>query len=170
MQTEENKPAEIPAETTVIQNDAPPADAQPKKRGRPRKDATVTQENIQNGTQAAAKPTRQKKGKSAEEIANLGKQLVGIHQMAAMLTGFPELAIGEPEGQMLANGIIGIAEQYDLSIDGKTGAALQLFAAAAMVYAPRAIAINARLKAAKTSTQNPSFDMELQPNGTITPN
>jgi len=117
-----------------------------------------------SASQATPKPTRQKKAaKSGEEIAALGKQLAGIHQMAAMLTGMPELAIHEQEGVMLAGGILGVADQYDLSIDGKTGAALQLLAAAAMVYGPRLMQINARMKQAKKNQATDASFREVAP-------
>ena len=58
---------------------------------------------------------------------------------------------------MLADGIAAVSREYGLSMDGKTGAALQLIAAAAIVYAPRFKAINNRaMQAANqaTETQN----------------
>lgn len=166
-EVQENSTANPAAD--IPQNDPPVK----RGRGRPSNaEKKLIAEGVPNASasQAAPKPTRQKKAsKSADEIAALGKQLAGIHQMAAMLTGMPELAIHEQEGVMLAGGILGVAEQYDLSIDGKTGAALQLLAAAAMIYGPRAMAINARMKQAKSkqatdvafreaAQQTPGFD------------
>lgn len=154
IETEKQAP-EVIENGTVNQTPETPQNDPPVKRGRGRPsnaEKKLIAEGVPhaNASQAAPKPTRQKKGaKSGEEIAALGKQLAGIHQMAAMLTGMPELAIHEQEGVMLAGGILGVAEQYDLSIDGKTGAALQLLAAAAMVYGPRLMQINARMKQAK---------------------
>ena len=157
---DENKVEEIPAEIPP-ESEAPTPEPQPqptenvapgeppkKRRGRPPKNPNLIQEGIPHA-QASTAPKRTKQKKSEAEIAALGRQLVGIHQMAAMLTGIPECQIQDGEGLLLASGIIAVADQYDLAIDGKTGAALQLFAAAAMVYAPRVMSFNARAKKAR---------------------
>jgi len=53
-----------------------------------------------------------------------------------------------------------VCDQYSLSVDGKTGAAIQLLAAAAMIYAPRAFMIKRRLEEQrKVAEQTP-----MQPN------
>lgn len=129
--------------------------AQPKRgRGRPPKNPpgeTGPQKEDPSGTSttSTAKPRKAKGGKI--DTVNLAKQLVGLHELACMATGnqFPELRIREDEAQMLAGGISSVCEHYDLSIDGKTGAFLNLFAAAAMVYAPRIMSIRHRVNAAR---------------------
>lgn len=129
----------------------------PKKRGRgrPPKTPDILVEEVTEGSEAPKPkrtytPRKTAKGKTAD-IADLGKQLVGIHAMAAMVTGFNELQLGDDEGEALAKGILDICEQYNLSIDGKTGASLQLLAAAAMIYGPRALMIRHRLLQAKAA-------------------
>lgn len=145
----ENQPEEANPEVAAqIENPTPEPAAPKRRRGRPPKNPDLIQEGIP-GTNSKPQKTRAKK--SAPDTVTLGRQLVGIHQMAAMLTGIPECQIQDAEGQMLAAGIIAVADQYDLAIDGKTGAALQLFAAAAMVYAPRVLMFNTRMKKQRES-------------------
>lgn len=151
--TRENVQVENPTPENATQENHPqqPEAAAPKRRGRPPKAPSLEQEKIEGAgaATAAPKPSRKKQSRGAADVGALAKQLVGIHQMASMLTGIGELQISEGEAQMLAGGVLGVAEQYDLSIDGKTGAAIQLLAAAAMVYAPRAMHIMAKAKKAR---------------------
>lgn len=83
------------------------------------------------------------KAKGADPIA-IGNQLVGIHQLVAMFTGTPEMQISPEEGKALGEAVVGVCNEYGLSVDGKTGAAIQLFAACAMIYAPRVMAVRYR--------------------------
>lgn len=137
-----------------------PVGPAPKKRGRKSnaERAAMAAEQIEGGgsnAAAAAPKTRTKsKAYSAADVDAMANQLVGLHQIAAMMTGVGELQIDLKEGVMLSRSIVGVCEQYDLSIDGKTGAALQLFGVAAMVYVPRFAHFNKRVKAAKAAAQN----------------
>lgn len=142
------KPSEESVDV-VIEESEPP-----KKRGRgrpPKNKENIEAEKIEAGgkSASASKPTKKKQTFDAAAISMMGKQLVGIHIIVSQVTGLPELQISDPEGQALAQSIVNVAEQYNLSIDGKTGAALQLLLTAAMVYGPRAIAVNKRAKAAR---------------------
>lgn len=124
----------------------------PKKRGpgRPRKDGTSGAPAKETPGAAKAAPNKpQKRGEkmSAEKRGILGKQLVGLHVMASHMTGLPELQITPQEGDILADGIAAVAEEYGLSLDGKTGAALSLLGACAMIYAPRFFAVQSRMRA-----------------------
>lgn len=106
-------------------------------RGRPPKTETV-------GSDTVKKPVKRKA--SVNSVDNLSKQIEGLHIIAASMTGLKELIITSPEATLLSNSIIQVCEEYNLSIDGKTGAAMQLLATAAMIYAPRAIALYNRKK------------------------
>ena len=157
--------AQPPApETNAAPESAPP---ERRRRGRPPKNESLDAEKIPGSTGAAssARPSRQKKPKSAADVGALAKQLTGLHVMASMMTGIPEVQISEGEATMLASGIMGVADQYDLSIDGKTGAAIQLLAAAAMVYGPRLLAIKAKAKAAKANAVTDVAFTDMTPNG-----
>lgn len=131
--TDENPPEENP--TTEA----------PKKRGRP-KGSTNAKPNSEQPRKSA--------NRQAADVAAFGQQLVGIHKLVAMATSLPIMQIDDTEGLMLAKGINAVAEEYGIAMTGKMGAALQLFGAAAMVYAPRAIVIMAQMKAAKQAQAN----------------
>ena len=91
-----------------------------------------------------------KKGKvnlSGDDISTIGKQVTGLHKLMAMATGIPELAISDEEGSMLGTAIAAVAQEYDLALDGKTGALLQLAAACGMIYVPRFIHLKNRVAA-----------------------
>lgn len=131
-----------PVETEVSNEPPKP------RRGRPPKDPNaVKTEKVVKDTGPAVKARK----KTTYDPQLLAKQLFGLHTMAAQMTGIPEAQISSDEAMMLANSVIGVAEQYDLSIDGKTGAAIQLLATAAMIYAPRLLHIKARAKAAQNN-------------------
>lgn len=141
---------EIPGGT--VQPEIPPVETEgeppKKKRGRPVGSGKKTPENIEAGaagpTAAKAPGKRAKVSYDKETIALMGKQLVGLHLLAAMGTGIHEMQISEPEGYALAQGVVNVCEQYNLSIDGKTGAALQLAMTAGMIYGPRLLAVRKR--------------------------
>lgn len=125
-----------------------------RKRGRPRKDANAGAP-IAPGTtpipEGSDKP-RNKPGRKPKKViitdaekTALGKQLVGLHIIASMAFGIPELVIQENEGELLASAIVNVAEEYGLSMGGKTGAAIQLVGTAAMIYLPRYFAMQKRV-------------------------
>lgn len=135
---------------TQPQTEAAPEAAPKKRRGRPPKNPQMIAEGVaDDAAGVSSKPTKTRSKKAdytAADIAVMGKQLVGIHIMLAQVTGIPEMQIANDEGVMLATSFVNIANQYDLAIDGKTGAAIQLFATAAMIYGPRALHVRARMK------------------------
>jgi len=137
-----------------------------RKRGRPSNAERALNETLEKETPGAAsaeqpqanKPGRKPNKKAAPTGEALGKQLVGIHALAAMFLQIPEVQITEQEGVTLGNAVVAVCEEYNLSVSGKTGAAIQLLAAAAMIYAPRAFVIKARIdqnRAAQARPVNP---------------
>lgn len=127
---------------------------QPIKRGpgRPRKNPDDNSAPPKRG------PGRPPKAKAKGDNETLAKNIVGLHMIAAMGTGLPELQISDNEGTMLANAINAVADEYGLDVGGKTGAALQLFGAMGMIYAPRAFAIMKRVEAQKREAAKASDD------------
>lgn len=117
-----------------------------RRRGRPPKnpDAALNKETPAAGAKRGPKPKAAKKVYTSSEIELMGKQLCGLHIMVAQISGMPEMAISDQESLILAQSIVNVADQYDLALDGKTGAALQLAMTAAMIYGPRALSIRAR--------------------------
>lgn len=107
-----------------------------RRRGRPAGSGTKTE---------GAKKTNSRK---AADLDAFAKQVQGIHQMLAMMTGFGEVALSDVESKMLATSLNAMSEEYGLSLDGKTGAAIQLLGTAAVIYLPRAMVIRAKVAAA----------------------
>lgn len=133
----------------------PPAEPVVKRgRGRPRKIPLVEGAAPVPPATAAKKRGRPPKRAvySDEAKSTLARQIIGLHLIASQATGIPELALSEPEAAMLAESVAAVSVEYGLSLSGKTGALIQLIAAAAMVYAPRFGAINKRVKQKKNTT------------------
>lgn len=147
MEFENENQGELIEQTAApeVPNSEPPK----RRRGRPPKNPELLTEKIEGqesiGT-SQARPRKTAKGK-ATDTAALAQQLVGVHQLVAMVAGIPEAQIAPQEGEHLAKAITAVCEEYGLSVNGKTGAALQLAAACAMIYGPRVWAFNSRVKA-----------------------
>lgn len=132
---------EIPPEPENSENAEPVNEGPaPKKRGRP--------SGSTNKTSSADKPkkTRARRTESSESLA---QQIMGIHQIAFLATQLPECQITKIEAMMLAESLNNVAEEYGLSLTGKTGAAIQLFGAAAIIYVPRYFSVLDRMKKAE---------------------
>ncbi len=130
---------------------------QPKKRrGRPPRNPDAVK--IESTKTPPVKPKR----KTSKSVID-GKQIAGLHAVAAHLTGMPELIISEAEGELLAGGIQAVAEEYGLELSGKAGAAIQLLSAAAIVYLPRLAAI-ATKKAAQQKAKNEVLNNDITAN------
>ena len=125
-----------------------------KRRGRPPKNSALEEQSTASGE---AKPKRAYTKKServtfdSDSTRKLAKQLEGIHLMVASITKLNEICISDTEAMMLAGSLQTMSAEYNLSLDGKTGAAIQLIATAAMIYVPRAIVINNKIKHAQNA-------------------
>ncbi len=105
-----------------------------RRRGRKPKAETVQAESAPEAVADDDKPRRKTTRKpNASSIA----QIVGIHKMISLLPGLEVFQVNEAEAQILAEAMRGIADEYGVSISGKTGATLNMLAAIAMVYGPR---------------------------------
>lgn len=122
----------------------PPPEAPKRGRGRPRKDGSVPppETPLTGDTPKRGRPPK----RQAPEVdaPALAKQLMGLHMMGAVITGAPELQLTEAEAIGLAEAVAAIAREYNLSIDGKTGAAIQFIGACAVIYIPRLLKIKQR--------------------------
>ena len=153
-------------ETAVPVVDTPSIEAgapvePPKKRGRKSnaERERMAAESIESGgapaPKAAAAKAGAKRAKYAPaDIGAMAQQLKGLHQMASMISGIPEMNLQDHEAIMLAGAIVRVSEEYDLSIDGKTGALIQILGTAAMIYVPRLGAITQRAKMHKANKAN----------------
>lgn len=141
----------VAAPAPAVADEAPTVSA-PKKRGRPPKNPPANGEaNPVSESEAAVKgrPGRpKKKGKvnfTGDDLSVLAKQVEGLHQLMALATGIPELAIKTEEAQLLGGAIAQVAQEYDLEMSGKTGAMLQLIAVCGMIYVPKFGALKSRI-------------------------
>lgn len=154
--TTENSDPKAPLEPFIESSGGEPnASQEPEKieapkrrRGRPSlADSKLREEQI--GASASAKE-KKKPNKKVEydntSIENLARQIIGLHMIAAKVSGIEEFNLSEMEAQMLASSVIGVASQYDLAMSGKTGATLQLVGVAVMIYLPRFEILNKRRK------------------------
>lgn len=152
----DNAPVE---ETPVVQEATADVTAPEKrKRGRPsnaEKAASAATAAgaapVTDGGKPRGRPSKKSAKPSFDSDARLAlaNQVKGLHTLAAMGTGIPELNLADQEAIMLADAMANVAEQYGLSLGGKTGALIQMAAACALIYAPRFAALNERVKANK---------------------
>jgi len=145
---------------------APAFDPPKKRRGRPPGSGKLQAEGIPTGSAKSAPKAKAAKSYSQVDFAAMGKQLVGVHEVAAMMTGIVDIRISEAEGVALAQAIGNVSEQYGLEIDGKTGAAIQLVMTAAMIYGPRALMIRAKAQQARAQSAGQVFTQDGQPTTT----
>lgn len=129
-------------------NEAPGVEPPKKRRGRPPKNPELKEQSASSGEKPKRAYTRKNERPTydSESTHKLAKQLEGIHLMIASVTKLNEMCISDTESLMLAQSLQTMSAEYDLSLDGKTGAALQLIATAAMIYVPRLIVINNKIK------------------------
>lgn len=168
MDEEKMIPAELETAVEGAQQEAAQIEPPKKRRGRPPKNPDILTEKVDGAEasgQSAARPRKTAKGK-ATDVGALAQQLVGVHQLVAMVAGIPEAQIAPQEGEHLAKAIVAVCDEYGLSVTGKTGAALQLFAAAAMIYGPRVWAFNVRVK---TERENAAAAQARETPGEIIP-
>lgn len=149
---------ETPAAGTGAAVTPEPQISAPKRRGRPpgskNKEAAeggdVKPNAVPDGAAVSKRGRPAKKKTQAINAGDLAKQIQGLHALGAMVTGIQELQLGEQEAEMLAKAVVAVSEQYNLAIDGKTGALIQLAAACTVIYLPRLVVLKKR-KAAQMS-------------------
>jgi hypothetical protein len=84
--------------------------------------------------------------------------LIGVHEMLAAVTVSPELTINNGEAVTMSKALKQLADQYDMVIDPKVAAWVNLIGVAGFIYGPRAVMIRERLKdeaKARTAKQPP---------------
>ncbi len=126
--------------------DSPP-EISPKRRGRPPKNANGAAEPLtETSVTGADSPPKVKRKRKAKPIdaGLLAKQIVGLHKVAATMTGLRELEISEFEATMLAESLAAVSREYDVTLDGKLAATIQLAAAIGVIYVPRVVMIKKR--------------------------
>lgn len=83
------------------------------------------------------------------------RQLVGVHQAAALLFRNPLIAITDDEGTALGNALMDVLELHSVKVSPTMLAYLNLAGVSAMIYGPKiavSIAVSNQKKAAKASS------------------
>ncbi len=140
--------------------------------GRPRKNPEQVKTESVGGASGEAKKSKPGKSKlfREEDKTALADQIKGLHEIVAMMTGLPFVAINEKEALMLSHGIVAVAEEYGLSLTGKTGAFIQLLGAAGLVYGPRIFMFKAAQAQARQQARAPqTVEGQVSTNGQSTP-
>jgi hypothetical protein len=151
---------ETPKASPPVDSGASPPEPQAanpprKRRGRPftaRTTAPLNENPVGTENAGAAappddQPKQQRRRKSTVDVGALAKNLKGIHALAAKMVpikgpdGKMLLELDDTEATQLADAVAQVAREYDLELSGKTGAAIQLFGVAAMIYGPRVYVI-----------------------------
>lgn len=83
-------------------------------------------------------PRQARRSRLGLNVDTLGRQLVGAHQIATVVTG-TDLVISDSDGKTLAEPIIAIADYYGLSASGPWVLWVNLVVAMAMVYGPKVL-------------------------------
>jgi hypothetical protein len=88
------------------------------------------------------KPGSKNTGKTAGQKtvlnrAALAGKLEGAHKFCAILTGIPLVEINASEADQMAGALCDVAQYYDLPVNGKTLAWIQLAATLGMIYGTR---------------------------------
>ena len=155
------KKTETPDNEKLNGTEAPPVDYNenegqepPKKRGRGRPPGSTNKAKKEDGP-------KKRKQSTKSDNEKMARQICGIHLVIAQITGIPEIALSENDGVALAESVNNVCDQYDLAIDGKTGALIQLAGTAAMIYGPRVFAFHARMNSAQ-NRKGETVDGEYQ--------
>ncbi len=136
-------------DTGFVVTDAPAAEEPPvpRRRGRPKKDASpetaelhaASEGNAPEAAETDAPKRRKSKGSAKDKAALWTQQIQGFYGIVAAVTGVPFLAVSEAEAKQLANAGIAVAEEYDFEVAGKYAAIGGLVVALAMSNVPRAL-------------------------------
>lgn len=134
-----------------------------KKRGRPRK--------IIEGSEPSAGPARPagtaKKARLALDAEALAGQIFFAHFLLGSAMKMPELMLSEDESKSLSGAVINFAKEFDFVPDPKITAAIMLIGTAGMIYAPKVMAIKARLAELKKRNRMSPVESVIQTGETI---
>ncbi len=147
-----------PVDETPVKSTAAPETIKPIPRrgpGRPRKNSaneTESPDAIISG------PTKAKRGRRPKvrlrdngEVEKSAQNIIGIHKLLSLATGFSELEVSPLEAAMLAESFDSVAREFDFAPSGKVSAILGLAGACSLIYIPRFVAINRRPKKMKAN-------------------
>ena len=140
---------------TINEDNAPeiiePVERAETKRGRGRPPKAATEERTPpsaNTHGSGEAPKKRAKGKATgAEVEKFAGFLAMAHMAVASTLKADELLLTEPEAKSLAAALMGLAEQYEYTVNPKLAAAGALAATAFAIYAPRLAVIGQRVQA-----------------------
>ena len=77
--------------------------------------------------------------------------------MLALYAKTPEIALDQKEAKLIAEAVANVGEHYDLTMDPKTGAWVNLFMVVGGLYGPRFFAFRSRRLAEKAEAKKPQM-------------
>lgn len=124
-----------------------------RKRGRPR--GTGNSASASKGTAKNAFPL---------SVNGVETILLSVHTILASAISCPELLLDQKEANAIADGVAKVAAEYDVRMDPKTAAWINLATVASAVYGPRGIAIFVRVSSEKPArTTAPATNRNAPP-------
>jgi hypothetical protein len=107
-----------------------------------------------DGRSKQARAARKTESRDIEGLS-IKDLLIGIHAFGASITGVEELEIDEAEGKKLGDAVTQLSSIYGHTISPKTAAWVNFASACGVIYGPRFIAYNARMKNEKAAKPGP---------------
>jgi len=112
-----------------------------------------------------ASPAKRKVKGSAMGPEKFARSLQGLHKGAAFIAQEPALALEDAEAKMMADALFDIFDEYDIVVNTKLAAAVNLAGATMIVYGPRMALMRrkAMLAARNRQTQPPAANTAPAP-------
>lgn len=101
-----------------------------------------------------AKQSRQGK-EPPLNVSGIERILFSAHAMLAGICGIPEIAIEQDEAKQISKALAGVSEHYNVSLDPKVQAHIELALVLGNVYGPRVVAYGMR-KSMQRHAQSPA--------------
>jgi hypothetical protein len=96
--------------------------------------------------------------KAGMDIDALAANLRAIHELMALGTGIGIMRLDEKEAKGLATAVSNLAAQYDMVLDPRTVAWINLLGVAASIYGPRILMIKAAQSMARQQAEQAAWN------------
>lgn len=125
-------------------------------RGRPRKSADGSTDATGSAGQQAGKSKSQASKKL--DVGLFARQIVGAHQMLAVITKNPIWAIDDKAAEALANALMDVMSHHSINVNPATLAYMKLIGIAAAIYGPKIMVVKMQNDQKKKEAAN-TIDM-----------
>ena len=136
-------------EATLIQNTS---EEKPKRK--PRKPRESRTEQLQNEPFDLVAPPAKKRKKASGNTKTMASVLAVLHSTIFSLVGAADLDLSADENLALATALDNLADEYEVTVDSKTAAWLNLAMVAGSIYGTRAFMIYQLNQVAKNEQAN----------------